>query len=100
VMVGRAAYRQPAVLAALDAALFAGPAAPVQPQDVVEPLSRYLEAVAAQGTAPWAVLRHTLGLFHGTRGARAWRRRLSDPAFVARYGVDALRAASADLATA
>src|SRR6267143_816595 len=35
-----------------------------------------------------------LGLLHGQRGARAWRRLLSDPAFLQQYGRDSLRAAA------
>jgi tRNA-dihydrouridine synthase A len=110
IMVGRIAYQQPLVLEALERALFAAPGggavpggpsadagapAALDPMDVVEGVSRYLESAVARGTVPWAVIRHTLGLFHGRRGARAWRRNLSDPGFVARNGVDALRAAAA-----
>jgi tRNA-dihydrouridine synthase A len=95
VMLGRVAYQQPHRLAQLDAALFDGSRAAPEPAELVEPLTRYLETAVARGTAPWAVIRHTLGLFHGRRGAREWRRRLSDPRFVALHGVDALRVAAA-----
>lgn len=91
VMLGRLAYHQPHQLAQIDAALF-GAVAP-EPAEVIEGLTRYLALAMERGAAPWAVIRHTLGLFHGRPGARSWRRHLSDPQFVGRYGVDALRAA-------
>jgi tRNA-dihydrouridine synthase A len=93
-MVGRLAYHQPGLLPALDAAVFDGVTAPVDIADTIEPISRYLEHAVARGAAPWSVIRHTLGLFHGQAGARAWRRSLSDPHFVAAHGVNALRAAA------
>jgi len=94
IMVGRLAYHQPGLLPELDAALF--PAAPPLPDAaaMVEPISAYLERAVAGGAAPWSIIRHTLGLFHGHAGARAWRRSLSDPHFVAAHGVDALRVAA------
>jgi tRNA-dihydrouridine synthase A len=95
VMLGRAAYQQPHRLAQIDAALFDESRPAPEPVDLVEPLSRYLALAVARGAPPWAVIRHTLGLFHGRRGAREWRRRLSDPRFVAAHGVDALRVAAA-----
>jgi tRNA-dihydrouridine synthase A len=42
-----------------------------------------------------SVVRPMLGLLHGQRGARTWRRLLSDPLFLEKHGADALRAASA-----
>lgn len=97
IMLGRLAYQQPYVLFGLEQALFGSVGPVAEPAGLVEPASRYLELAVARGVAPWAVIRHTLGLFHGCRGARAWRRNLSDPLFVARHGVDALRAAAAKI---
>jgi tRNA-dihydrouridine synthase A len=94
IMLGRIAYQQPFVLAGLDEALFGGAPAPQDPAEVVEAASEVLERAVAGGARPWAVIRHTLGLFHGRRGARAWRRSLSDPHFVAAHGTQALRAAA------
>ncbi len=98
IMVGRLAYQHPALLGALDALLFdaggGAPAAPPEPLALLEPLTRYLEVAVARGATPWAVVRHTLGLFHGRPGARAWRRALSDPQFIAAHGTQALRVAA------
>lgn len=94
VMVGRIAYQQPHALAELERELFDAQFEPGVPADFIEAASGYLERAVARGSAPWSVIRHTLGLFHGRPGARVWRRRLSDPKFVAMHGVDALRVAA------
>jgi len=96
VMLGRVAYQQPYFLSSLEHDLFGG-ARLAGPADLVEPLSRYLAVAVGRGAAPWSVIRHTLGLFHGCEGARQWRRCLSDQRFVARHGIDALRVAAANM---
>jgi len=93
VMLGRAAYHDPILLAGVDQLLFGDMNAWPTRAQVVARMSVYLSAVAARGTAPRAVLRHMLGLYHGERGARRWRRLLSDPVFLAGEGANALAAA-------
>ncbi|HUI20969.1 MAG TPA: tRNA dihydrouridine(20/20a) synthase DusA [Methylocella sp.] len=77
VMVGRAAYQDPALLLEVDRVFF-GEAAPVA--DVaaaIEAFIPYIEARLAEGEALHAMTRHLLGLFNGRPGARAWRRHLA-----------------------
>jgi tRNA-dihydrouridine synthase A len=93
VMLGRAAYHDPYLLAAVDRQLFDDPRPAPTRAEVVAHMSDYLVQAAGQGAAPRAVLRHMLGLHHGQRAARHWRRLLSDPAFLAREGVRALQEA-------
>ena len=62
-------------------------------EGIVERMSRYLEREFAAGTAPRHVVRHMLGLFQGLRGARHWRRLLSDAAFLDSAGAGSLRLA-------
>jgi tRNA-dihydrouridine synthase A len=94
VMLGRAAYHDPYLLAAVDAELF-GDAAPAPSREaVVASMAAYLARRVAAGDAPRAIVGHMLGLYLGRPGARAWRRMLSDPAFLAREGADALAAAA------
>lgn len=94
VMVGRAAYHQPWLLAQWERMAF-GTHPLAAPEDAIEPLTVYLEQVVARGVPAWSVIRHTLGLFHGRPGARAWRRALSDRAFIECHGAGALQAAAA-----
>ncbi len=94
VMLGRAAYHDPHLLAAVDRELFGASEAPPTRADVVAAMSVYLEREAAAGVPPRAVLRHMLQLFHREHGARNWRRMLSDPEFIDRHGALALQAAA------
>ena len=76
-MVGRAAYHNPWMLAAVDQELFGAPAMDVTRQDVVE---RYLVFAARwfdQGIGWARIVRPIIGLFHGCPGGRIWRQRLS-----------------------
>ncbi len=79
VMLGRAAYHTPWLLAECERQLHGN-----QPignrEDVVEVMSDYLESQLQQGVPAKHVSRHMLGLFHGLPGARAWRRYLSENA--------------------
>jgi len=94
VMLGRAAYHEPYLLAAVDHELFADAAAPPSRAQIVAAMSAYLQRQAAAGVPPRAILRHLLGLFHGEHGARNWRRLLSDPDFIGQHGPQSLHAAA------
>ena len=90
VMFGRAAYHEPWLLADVDRRLFGdvGPAA--TREEIVARMTAYLHRQASRGTAPRHVVRHMLGLYQGLRGARQWRRQLSDAAVLERDGADVL----------
>jgi tRNA-dihydrouridine synthase A len=94
VMLGRAAYHDPYLLAGVDRELFGSADVPVSRAQVIAAMSAYLERQAAAGVPPRAVLRHLLQLFHGEHGARNWRRLLSDPEFIGRHGAQSLHAAA------
>jgi len=94
VMVGRSAYHDPYLLSGVDREVFGEPAPPPTRDEVAIAMSAYLARQSAAGVAPRGILRHMLGLHHGQRGARNWRRLLSDPAFVEQHGAQALHAAA------
>ena len=80
VMVGREAYQRPWWLAAWDRDYFGRDAGPAgDAQAVEDAMLAYCERMAGEGVAPFAVVRHMLGLWKGAPGARAWRQALSDP---------------------
>ncbi len=87
VMVGRAAYYTPWLLAAVDEELFGDPAPVSSPIEAMERFIPYVEEKLAQGVPLNAMTKHTLGLFHGLPGARLFRRHLSENA--TRPGADA-----------
>ncbi|MDQ0543484.1 tRNA-dihydrouridine synthase A [Methylobacterium brachiatum] len=95
VMVGRAAYTEPALLLGVDPTLF-GVAAPVPDAfAAVEAFEPYIADVLARGERLHAVTRHMLGLFNGRPGARAFRRHLSTHGMRPDAGLQTLRDAVA-----
>ncbi|MFC6745049.1 tRNA dihydrouridine(20/20a) synthase DusA [Methylobacterium persicinum] len=95
VMVGRAAYMEPAMLLDVDPLLY-GMAAPApDPFAAVEAFEPYVAGVLQSGERLHAVTRHMLGLFNGRPGSRAFRRHLSTQGMRADADLDTLRAAVA-----
>lgn len=92
VMIGRAAYHDPWLLAQCQNQLW-GAGAPGDRAAVVAPLSEYLQAQVAQGVPIKRVTRHVLGLFQGQPGARIWRRYLSENAHRDDHNADILQEA-------
>lgn len=77
VMIGRAAYHDPAnVLLEADAKVYGGKNATTAVAAVQDMLP-YIEAHLTAGGKLHQITRHMLGLFTGKPGARAWRRVLS-----------------------
>jgi tRNA-dihydrouridine synthase A len=80
VMVGRAAYHQPAdVLCAADPRIY-GTGTASDPVEVVRQMLPYIEQQMQSGSRLHQITRHMLGLFAGRPGARQWRRHLSEGA--------------------
>lgn len=76
VMLGREAYHNPYWLAQWDAAFFDAPdAVPPSREEIEAQMVAYMQAQWTQHQTPWyAIARHMLGLRHGLKGARHWRR--------------------------
>lgn len=80
VMMGRAAYELPYILADVDRRFFG-----IEPDsnsrfEVLDRFIGYCDKELAQGTPLHHITRHILGLYSGCRGARSWRRHLSTEA--------------------
>ena len=93
VMVGRAAYDDPMMLAEADARLFGSGEPPVTPMEAGRRMLPYLEALDATTDRTTHAVRHLLNLFKGTPGARMFRRTLSETSARGGKGASALRAA-------
>ena len=100
VMVGRAAYHDPALLLQIDPALFGAPAPFEDCFEAIEAFTPYVERELAKGDRLSSITRHLLGLFAGMPGARLYRRRLALEAVKPGAGVDTLRAAVAEVRAA
>jgi tRNA-dihydrouridine synthase A len=95
VMMGRAAYQTPYILADVDRAFF-GSAEPLRSRgDVLERLMPYVRRHLAQGGRLNSVSRHILGLYHGQPRARQFRRHLSEHGVGPGPGLDVLLGAIA-----
>ena len=80
VMIGRAAYQNPYLLAEVDGRFFGDTAPAPTRHDIAARMLPYIEQEVAAGVSLKSITRHILGLFNGQRGARAWRRFLSENA--------------------
>ncbi|MEM1411476.1 MAG: tRNA dihydrouridine(20/20a) synthase DusA [Pseudomonadota bacterium] len=80
VMIGRAAYHSPWLLAECQSVLLGG-GAPGDPVELVAPMSDYLATLVEKEIPVKYATRHVLGLFQGRPGAKIWRRYLSENAF-------------------
>ena len=76
VMIGRAAYHTPYLLADIEREIFENNNIPSR-QEVIENLIPYIKQEIKKGTRLNQLMRHTLGLFHGQSGASYWKKYLS-----------------------
>ena len=97
VMLGRAAYQNPAVLLDADARVFDTPPPSADRIQAVEAYLPYIERRLSEGTPLHAITRHMLGLFNAQPGGRLWRRVLSERGVRAGAGIEVVRAALAEI---
>lgn len=94
VMLGRAAYHNPWLMAQVDSVLFDDTDPVAMRLEVVQAMTRYLKDTCADNVmGVRAVARHMIGLAQGLPGARQWRRILSDPTTLKAAGVNILEVA-------
>lgn len=98
VMLGRAAYYNPALLFEVDRLFYGDEHAVPTPHTIVEQLLPYVEEQLRAGAQLHHITRHVLGLFQAQRGARAWRRYLSEHGYRKGAGPEVLQAALAKVA--
>jgi len=93
VMVGREAYSNPYLLAAVDQRIF-GVERPIISRDqVMTEMLIYTAEQLAEGARLNHITRHILGLYQGQPGARSFRRVLSEQAHKPGAGIDVLERA-------
>jgi tRNA-dihydrouridine synthase A len=95
VMIGREAYQNPWMLIDADSRIFGDTTDVVARKQLVHRMLPYIEEQRAAGVPLHKITRHMLGLFQGQRGARAWRRFLSERAHRPGSGPELLTAALA-----
>ncbi|MDI1325979.1 MAG: tRNA dihydrouridine(20/20a) synthase DusA [Brevundimonas sp.] len=104
VMLGRAAYHEPAILGQADRRLYGAATPDVDAFGAIDAYRPYMAARLAEGVHLAAMTRHMLGVMHGRAGARAFRRILTVEAIrpgagleVVDKAVDAVREAESRL---
>ncbi len=98
VMVGRAAYHTPFMLAEVDRRIFGSSEPQPTREEILDRLMPYIERHMASGGRLNNVTRHILGLYHGLPGARAFRRHISENAPGGAAAIGVLKAAREILA--
>ena len=93
VMIGRAAYQSPYLLAEADRLIFAESGAAKTREEIVADFLPYVERQLGHGVPLKSIVRHMLGLFNGLPGARAWRRCLAEEAHKPSSGPEVIEAA-------
>lgn len=91
VMLGRAAYQNPAVLLDVDRRVFSAAQPSANRIEAVEAHLPYIARKLTEGAPLHAMTRHMLGLFNAQAGGRAWRRILSERAVKPGAGLEVVR---------
>ena len=77
VMIGRAAYHSPYLLAEIEKEIFKNDTV-LSRFEVMKEMIPYIKEETQRGTKLNQIMRHTIGLFHGQRGSSNWKRYLSE----------------------
>jgi tRNA-dihydrouridine synthase A len=94
VMIGRAAYHEPAaILLNADHEIYGDAPRDRMAEDVVREMLPYIEARMAAGDRLNQITRHMLPLFQGRPGAKRWRRFLSENAHLPGAGPETVETA-------
>ncbi len=78
IMIGRKAYEDPYIFSEVDSRLFKCSTEIPTRKEVLYQMIPYIEEHAKRGGKPNQIIRHILGLFNGVRGAKYFRRYLSE----------------------
>ena len=93
VMIGRAAYDNPYLLATVDREIYGEEITPPKRHQVVEAMLPYIDEWVAGGLKLNSISRHMLGLFAGQPGTKAWKRHISENVYLPGAGAEVIRAA-------
>jgi tRNA-dihydrouridine synthase A len=97
VMIGRAAYESPYMLAEADRRIFGAETPVPSRREIIERFMVYARGELAAGSPLRHMTRHILGLFNNLPRARTWRRILTEGAVPNAAGVEVIEQALAAL---
>ena len=90
VMIGREAYANPYLLAEVDQRIYDLDKPVIKREEIAEKFCEYIDNELRKGTKLHAMTRHMLGLFRGVKGAKQFRRYLSENAYSETASIDVL----------
>ena len=90
VMIGREAYTNPYFLANVDQKIYGLDKSMLKREEIAEKFFEYIDNEMRKGTKLHAMTRHMLGLFRGVKGAKQFRRYLSENAYSENASIDVL----------
>jgi tRNA-dihydrouridine synthase A len=76
-MIGRAIYQSPYFLADIEKVIFNNTNI-LSRSEIIEELVKYVADEVKKGTRVNQIMRHTVGLYHGQKGATKWKQYLSN----------------------
>ena len=97
VMLGRAAYHSPFLLAEVDGRFFGATAPGPTRVEVMDRFTQYAERKLAEGVRLGSMTRHVLGLYHAQPGGRLFRRVLAEQAVRFGAGIEVIAEAMAQV---
>ena len=97
VMVGRAAYDRPYIFANVDRDLYGEDVTPPTRHQIVEAMLPYIEEQISKGTRLNSISRHMLQLFAEQPGTKAWKRYISQNAYLKNADASTISAALAEV---
>lgn len=97
VMIGRAAYDNPYLLATVDRDIYGEKKNPPTRHQVIEGMLPYIDYWVSKGLKLHAISRHLLQLFVGQRGTKAWKRYIGENAHLVGANSQIIEAALAQI---
>lgn len=95
VMLGREAYHNPHIMTEVDQRIYDDASKGQRSRlDVLESYMEYMQNQMSEGVYLKSMSRHILGLFTGEKGAKAWRRHISENAHKEGAGIEVIEKAA------
>jgi tRNA-dihydrouridine synthase A len=97
VMIGRAIYDRPYLLALADREIYGEDTSPPSRHQIGMAMLPYIDTCISKGWRLNSITRHMLQLFHGQPGSRIWKRLITEQSVLAGAGVEVVERALGEM---
>jgi tRNA-dihydrouridine synthase A len=97
VMIGRAIYDNPYLLALADKEIYGEDYLPPSRHQIVTAMLPYIDTWMSKGSRLNSITRHMLQLFHGRAGSRIWKRLITEQSVLPGAGVEVVERSLAEI---